>query len=95
MRRIQLAAYTDKNGVRIAFAIEDGFLIKYVNERKQVGAKGTSGVVTQLRCSFTEKLNSGVTHFDVRDQFETANSRQTQRSVQVGRYVVSVELDRL
>jgi hypothetical protein len=58
------AVHIDKDGDRIAFAIEDGALIKYVNGGKKVGASTSSGVVTRLTCSYEKTFEKKI---DVRD----------------------------
>ena len=51
--------FTDCDGDKIAFAIEGGKLIKYVNGKRLVGENDSSGVVTQIK--FTSPA-------DIRDQ---------------------------
>jgi len=41
--------YTDKDGDVVSFAIEQNYLIKYVNGAKRVGPSDHSGVVTRLQ----------------------------------------------
>ena len=41
--------YTDKDGDRIAFVVEGGKLIKYVNDTRSVGGSDDGGVITELR----------------------------------------------